>query len=53
MPDNKLSKEGEEMKKFKKWWDEFSKRHPDFPLVISVIALVSSIAMPILRKFLA
>ena len=41
------------MKKIKKWWDECPNRHPDFPLVISVIALVSSIAMPILRKFLA
>lgn len=31
----------------------FQKRFPNFPLWISVIALIMSIAMPVLRIFLA
>lgn len=32
---------------------EFIDNHPNFPLWVSIIALICSIAMPILRKFLA
>lgn len=31
----------------------FRERHPDFPLWLSIIALVAAIATPILRGFLA
>ena len=37
----------------KKAAKRFQVRHPDFPLWISVIALIVSIAMPVLRIFLA
>lgn len=41
------------MNKFKKWLSEFPERHPYIPLGLSIAALVASITMPILRKFLA
>ncbi len=31
---------------------EFPENHPDLPLAISIIALIASIAMPLLRRFL-
>lgn len=37
----------------KKAANRFRVRHPNFPLWISVIALIVSIAMPALRIFLA
>ena len=41
---------GEQMKKK---FEKFRERHPDFPMWLSLIALLASIAMPILRKFLS
>ena len=41
------------MEKFKEWLYDFPERHPYLPLGLSIVALITSIAMPILRKFLA
>ena len=41
------------MDRLKKAANRFRVRHPDFPLWISVIALIASITMPVLRIFLA
>lgn len=41
------------MDKFKEWLFDFPERHPYLPLGMSIAALVISIAMPILRRFLA
>ncbi len=37
----------------RKRFRQFQENHPDFPLWISIIALIISIAMPALRIFLA
>lgn len=52
-PDGAGMKGGTPMNKFKKWLSEFPERHPYIPLGLSIAALVASITMPILRKFLA
>lgn len=38
--------------KISKILKEFPNKHPDLPLYISVIALVISIILPIIRRFL-
>lgn len=38
--------------RFTRWLEDFPERHPDLPMWISLIALIASIAMPLLRKFL-
>lgn len=40
------------MKKIWKWLQELPDRHPDLPMWLSIIALICSIAMPLLRKAL-
>lgn len=46
-------KEVREIKKIKSWLYDFPERHPYLPLGMSIVALIASIGMPILRKFLA
>lgn len=46
-------KEVRAMDKFKEWFFEFPERHPYLPLGLSIVALIASIAMPLLRRFLA
>ena len=41
------------MEHLKEWLIEFSEKHPYFPFGISIVALIASIAMPLLRRFLA
>ena len=50
MASDRRSRKGRQMKKK---FEKFRERHPDFPMWLSLIALLASIAMPILRKFLS
>lgn len=40
------------MKPLKRWGSKITKKYPDLPFWLSVIALIASILMPLLRKFL-
>lgn len=40
-------------KKLLQMWEDFPQKHPDLPLWLSIAALIASIAMPLLREFLA
>lgn len=40
------------MNRFERWVNDFPEKHPDFPLILSIIALIISIVAPLVRSIL-